>query len=196
MNNTLKLLSTIIVEEDRKLSIDEITIAYKDSLNPSLFALAFEKMYKLIISVSHNYYGLTEDDVISYGMEKLDYCLQTFKVGQAEFSTYFTMVLMNKFREETQALNTHKRKAIFFSDSYEVMVENGFDLIAATCEDDEIIDTLTQYNLTTKELQYCELLLNGWTNKDISDKMEVSIMTLSNMRKKLREKLMPLALEF
>jgi len=196
MNSTLKLLSTIIVEEDRKLSIDEIAIAYRDSLNPSLFALAFEKMYKLIISVSHNYYGLTEDDVISYGMEKLDYCLQTFKVGQAEFSTYFTMVLMNKFREETQALNTHKRKAMFFSDSYEAMLENGFDLIDCTIEEDNFIESLHEYNLTAKELQYCDLILSDWSNSEISKMMGVSIMTLSNMRKKLREKLMPLALGF
>jgi len=103
---------------------------------------------------------------------------------------------MNKFREETEALNTQKRKALFFSDSYEVMVENGFDLVAATCEDDEIMDTLTQYKLTEKELQYCSLILNGWSNSEISKMLGVSVMTLSNMRKKLREKLMPLALEF
>lgn len=194
MNSTLKLLSTIVVEEDRKLSIDEIATAYRDSLNPSLFALAFEKMYKLIISISYNYYGLTDEDIISYGMEKLDYCLQTFKVGQAEFSTYFTTVLMNKYREEIQALNTYKRKAVFYSDSYEDMVENGYD-IAATCEEIEIIDILVNYSLTERELAYCELVMKSYSNAEIAKKLEVSIMTLSNMRKVLREKLSPLALE-
>jgi RNA polymerase sigma factor (sigma-70 family) len=196
MNSTLKLLSTLIIEDTRNMSLEQIAEAYRESLNPSLLALAFEKTYKLIINISAKYYGLTNEDIASFSLEKLDICLQTYKSGQANFSTYFTTTLMNKFREETQALNTHKRKAMFFSDSYEAMLEYGFDLVATTCEDDEIMDTLTQYKLTEKELQYCSLILNGWSNFEISEILEVSIMTLSNMRKKLRQKLSPLALGF
>jgi RNA polymerase sigma factor (sigma-70 family) len=196
MLGTLNMLSTLIIEDTRDMSLEQIAEAYRESLNPSLLALAFEKTFKLIIHVSKNYYGLTDEDIASFALEKLDICLQTYRSGQANFSTYFTTTLMNKFREETEALNTQKRKALFFSDSYEVMVENGFDLVAATCEDDEIMDTLTQYKLTEKELQYCSLILNEWSNSEISKMMGVSVMTLSNIRKKLREKLMPLALGF
>jgi RNA polymerase sigma factor (sigma-70 family) len=196
MLKTLNMLSTLIIEDTRDMSLEQIAEAYRESLNPSLLALAFEKTFKLIMHVSKNYYGLTDEDIASFALEKLDDCLLTYKNGQASFSTYFTRTLHNKFREETEALNTQKRKALFFSDSYEVMVENGFDLVAATCEDDEIMDTLTQYKLTKKELQYCSLILNGWSNSEISKIMGVSVMALSNMRKKLREKLMPLALEF
>jgi len=200
MLRTLNMLSTLIIDDTRDMSLEQIAEAYRESLNPSLLALAFEKTYKLIINISTKYYGLTNEDIASFSLEKLDICLQTYKQtyksGQVNFSTYFTTTLMNKFREETEALNTQKRKALFFSDSYEVMVENGFDLVAATCEDDEIMDTLTQYKLTEKELQYCSLILNGWSNSEISKMLGVSVMTLSNMRKKLREKLMPLALEF
>lgn len=194
MNRTLNMLSNIITEDTQDMTLEQIAEVYEESLNPSLLALAFKKTFKLIISVSNNYYGLTEEDIVSFSLEKLDMCLQTYKSSQANFSTYFTTNLMNKFREETQALNTHKRKAMFFSDSYEAMLENGFDLIACTIEEDNFIESLREYNLTTKELQYCELLIDGWTNKDISDKMEVSVMTLSNMRKKLRLKLTPMAL--
>ena len=196
MLRTLNMLSTLIIEDTRDMSLEQIAEAYRESLNPSLLALAFEKTYKLIINISAKYYGLTDEDIASFSLEKLDICLQTYKSGQVNFSTYFTKALMNKFREETEALNTQKRKVLFFSDSYEVMAENGFDLVAAACEDDEIMDTLTQYKLTEKELQYCSLILNGWSNSEISKMMGVSIMTLSNMRKKLREKLMPLALGF
>jgi len=196
MLRTLNMLSTLIIEDTRDMSLEQIAEAYRESLNPSLLALAFEKTYKLIINISAKYYGLTNEDIVSFSLEKLDICLQTYKSGKANFSTYFTTTLMNKFREETEALNTQKRKALFFSDSYEVMVENGFDLVAATCEDDEIMDTLTQYKLTEKELQYCSLILNGWSNSEISKMMGVNVMTLSNMRKKLREKLMSLALGF
>ena len=196
MLGTLNMLSTLIIEETRDMTLEEIAEAYRESLNPSLLALAFEKTYQLIIYVSRNYYGLSDEDIASFSLEKLDDCLLTYKNDQASFSTYFTRTLHNKFREETQALNTHKRKAMFFSDSYEAMVENGFDLVACPIEEDNFIESLHEYNLTTKELKYCELILDGWTNKDISDKMEISVMTLSNMRRKLREKLMPLALGF
>lgn len=194
MLRTLNILSNIIMEDTQDMTLEQIAEVYGESLNPSLLALAFKKTFKLIIYVSRNYYGLSDEDIASFSLEKLDDCLLTYKNGQASFSTYFTRTLHNKFREETQALNTHKRKAMFFSDSYEAMLEDGFDLIACTIEEDNFIESLHEYNLTTKELQYCELLLNGWTNKDISDKMEVSVMTLSNMRKKLRLKLTPMAL--
>ena len=196
MNGTLKLLSTLIIEDTRNMSLEQIAEAYRESLNPSLLALAFEKTYKLIINISAKYYGLTNEDIASFSLEKLDICLQTYKSGQANFSTYFTTTLMNKFREETQALNTHKRKAIFYSDSYEGMIENGYDLIAATCEEIGIKDTLISYNLTQRELTYCELIMKNYSNAEISEILEVSIMTLSNMRKKLRQKLSPLALGF
>ena len=195
MLRTLNMLSTLIIEETRDMTLEEIAKAYRENLNPSLLALAFEKTYKLIIYVSRNYYGLTNEDIASFALEKLDFSLQTYKIGQANFTTYFTTVLMNKFREETEALNTQKRKAIFFSDSYETMVENGYDLVACTIEDD-IVYSLEEYNLSVRELEYCNLIIADYSNAEISAKLGVSVMTLSNMRKKLREKLMPLALGF
>jgi RNA polymerase sigma factor (sigma-70 family) len=196
MLKTLNTLSTLIIEETRVMSLEQIAEAYGESLNPSLLALAFEKTFKLIINISAKYYGLTNEDIASFSLEKLDLCLQTYKNGQANFSTYFTTTLMNKFREETEALNTQKRKALFYSDSYELMVENGYDLVACTIEEDEIIYSLQEYNLTPREMEYCNLILADCSNAEISKTLGVSVMTLSNMRKKLREKLMPLALGF
>ena len=196
MLKTLNTLSPLIIEDNRDMTLEQIAEAYRESLNPSLLALAFEKTFKLIIHVSAKYYGLTNEDIASFALEKLDFSLQTYKIGQANFTTYYTTVLMNKFREETEALNTQKRKAIFFSDSYELMVENGYDLVACTLEEDEIVYSLQEYNLTQREMEYCNLILSDFNNAEISAKLGVSVMTLSNMRKKLREKLMPLALGF
>lgn len=195
MLKTLNTLSPLIIEDNRDMTLEQIAEAYRESLNPSLLALAFEKVFKLIIHVSTKYYGLTNEDIASFALEKLDFSLQTYKIGQANFTTYFTTVLMNKFREETEALNTQKRKAIFFSDSYETMVENGYDLVACTVEED-IVYSLEEYNLSVRELEYCNLIIADYSNAEISAKLGVSVTTLSNMRKKLREKLMPLALEF
>lgn len=195
MISTLKTLSTLIINETLEMTLEEIAVAYREDLNPSLLAAAFAKTYKLIINISNHYYGLTQEDIASFSLEKLDFCLQTYYDDKAAFSTYFYINLRNKFREETQYLNTHKRKAIFYSDSYDMMVENGFDLESPE-PIKEMIDNLESYGLTEKEMTYCDLILEDFTNAEISKQLGVSVMTLSNMRKKLREKLMPLALEF
>ena len=195
MITTLKTLSTLIINETLEMTLEEIAVAYREDLNPSLLAAAFAKTYKLIINISNHYYGLTQDDIASFSLEKLDFCLQTYNDDKAAFSTYFSTNLMNKFREETQYLNTQKRKVMFYSESYDVMVENGFDLESPE-QVRETIDNLASYGLTGKEMAYCDLILKDFTNAEISKLLGVSVMTLSNMRKKLKEKLMPLALEY
>lgn len=187
------MLNAIIDNTSDKLTLDQIAEAYKKTLNPSLLASAFHKTYKLIIKISHNYYGLSEDDVASYSLEKLDLCLQTYDSTQSTFSTYFTRTLINKFREETEALNTQKRKAIFYSDSYEAMVENGFDLPIDE-ENRETLDSLKDFCLTEREYSYCELTVKEYSNAEIAAILGVSVMTLTNIRKKLRKKLVGIAL--
>lgn len=195
MITTLEMLSTLIINETLEMTLEEIAVAYREDLNPSLLAAAFAKTYKLIINISNHYYGLTQDDIASFSLEKLDFCLQTYNDDKAAFSTYFSTNLKNKFREETQYLNTQKRKVMFYSESYDMMVENGFDL-ESPVQVRETIDNLASYGLTEKEMIYCDLILKDFTNIEISKLLGVSVMTLSNMRKKLREKLMPLALEY
>lgn len=193
MIKTLKTLSTLITNETLEMTLEEIAVAYREDLNPSLLATAFAKTYNLIINISNNYYGLNQDDIASFSLEKLDFCLQTYDGGKAAFSTYYYTNLRNKFREETQYLNTQKRKVIFHCQSYDEMVENGFDLESPKQMRDTI-DNLASYGLTEREMAYCDLILKDFTNAEISKLMGVSVMTLSNMRKKLREKLRPLAL--
>jgi RNA polymerase sigma factor (sigma-70 family) len=195
MLETLNILSALIINGTMEMTLEEIAGAYGEDLNPSLLAAAFAKTYKLIINVSNHYYGLTQDDIASFSLEKLDFCLQTYDGDRAAFSTYFTTNLMNKFREETQYLSTQKRKVMFYSMSYDVMVENGFDL-ESPVQGSETVDDLASYGLTEKEMVYCNLILKDFTNAEISKLLGVSVMTLSNMRKKLREKLVPLALEY
>ena len=194
MISTLQTLQTIITPETRQMTLEDMATAYREDLNPSLLAAAFTKTYNLIINISNNYYGLTADDIASYSLEKLDYCLQTHD-ERAAFSTYFTVNLKNKFREETQSLNTQKRKAIFYSDSYDTMIENGYDIEGPDLVTHQIKD-LSSYGLNDREMEYCHLIIKDYTNTEISKMLGVSVMTLSNMRKKLREKLLPLALEF
>lgn len=198
MNNTLQTLSTIITEEFQHNNLEQLADAYKKDLNPSIIASAFSKCFDLINHVASQYFGLTSEDIASFSLEVLDFCLQNYVPGTCVFTTYYTTVLKNRFRQETQSLSTHKRKASMYSDSLDGLMEEGFDV----ANDDEsylnskdaLMTDLNTLNLRDIEKNYCELVATGYTNKEISKILKVSVMTLSNLRKSLRVKLVPLCL--
>ena len=197
MWGTYKMLVGLTQDKYKNLSMEQLALEYQKELNPSILAESFVRNYSFIFQIASGYYGLTEQDIASHALERLDYCLQTYQQGR-KFLTYYGTVLKNKFREETQYLNTHKRKVIFHSPSYEVMVDNGFDLVACAQEDEitDLIEDLRERGLEDKEIRYCFYLLMGESNANIAKSMGCTIMTLCNMRKKLKKKLGDLALVF
>lgn len=199
MENTLKLLNSIKTQEFNNMELEKLAEAYIEGLNPSILATAFSKCYKLIVRLSQKYYGLNGNDVASLSLEALDLCLQTHVPGKAAFTTYFSKVLSNKFRQETEALSTHKRKAIFFSRSLEAIIDEGFEFEEISNDIPrlgDIVDSLMDLGLSERELEYCKLLLADYKNSEIAVILGVSVMTLSNIRKRLRRKLQPLCLDF
>ena len=197
MRGTYKMLVGLTQDKYKNLSMEQLALEYQKELNPSILAESFVRNYSFIFQIASGYYGLTEQDIASHALERLDYCLQTYQQGR-KFLTYYGTVLKNKFREETQYLNTHKRKVIFHSSSYEVMVDNGFDLVANAQGNEmvELIEDLRERGLEDKEIRYCFYLLMGESNANIAKSMGCTIMTLCNMRKKLKKKLGDLALAF
>ena len=198
MNNTLKTLSTIITEEYQQNNLEQLADAYKKDLNPSILASAFSKCFDLINYVSSQYFGLTSEDIASFSLEVLDFCLQNYVADSCVFTTYFTAILKNRFRQETQSLSTHKRKIAMYSDSLDGLMDEGFDV---TNDDDSYLNSkdalmtdLNSLGLRDIEKNYCELVAIGYTNSEISKILKVSVMTLSNLRKSLRVKLVPLCL--
>lgn len=199
MENTLKLFNSIKTYELNNLQMEQLSEAYVEGLNPSILATAFSKCYKLIISISKKYYGLTSHDIASFSVEVLDFCLQSYVPGKASFTTYFSKVLSNRFRQETESLSTAKRKVVFHSSSLEAIIEEGFepeDIHTKVSTLDDIIDCLLDFDLNPRELEYCTLLLADYKNSEIAEMLEVSVMTLSNIRKRLRRKMLPLYLDF
>jgi hypothetical protein len=197
MRGTYKMLVELAQDKYKNLSMEQLALEYQKELNPSILAESFVRNYSFIFQIASGYYGLTEQDIASHALERLDYCLQTYQQGR-KFLTYYGTVLKNKFREETQYLNTYKRKVIFHSSSYEVMVDNGFDLVANAQGNEmvELIEDLRERGLEDKEIRYCFYLLMGESNANIAKSMGCAIMTLCNMRKKLKKKLGDLALAF
>lgn len=190
MQETYRMMVGLMQDKYKDLSMEQLALEYQKELNPSILAESFVRNYNFIFQVASGYYGLTEQDIASHALERLDYCLQTYQQGN-KFLTYYGTVLKNKFREETQNLNTHKRKVIFYSSSYEEMVDNGFDLVAHAQENEmtDLIEDLREYGLDDREIKYCFYLLMGEPHVDIAKNMGCTTMTLYNMRKRMRIKL-------
>jgi DNA-directed RNA polymerase specialized sigma subunit len=182
MDKTLQTMKTIIQPSHLLLTLEQISEQYKEGLNPSLLAISFQKTFGLITQISNKYKSfLTEQDIASHSLVSLDYALISYQQGKnTKFTTYFCNVLNNELRENAQYNSRQKRKAILFTENLEDYKE------IFTSAKPNILDLS---ELKPKEERYCQLLLEGYTNKDISNILGESIMNLCNLRKKLKLKL-------
>lgn len=189
METTTKTLNNYRDEEIKGLSLEQLSSLYRQTKYDCIIAEAFEKLKRLIVVNNAQYPQFDSCDSVSYALEKLQMCLLTYVPGSTnKFSTYFSKVYKNKLREEAQYLNTHKRKIIYNSTSLNYLMEEGFDVLGT--KDINFNAVFLPSTLTEKEKQYCKLIvLDYGTNKEIAEKMNVSVMTLCNMRKSLRTKL-------
>jgi len=198
MEGTLKLLKPLITDEVKKMSLEEMAEAYTLCLNPSILAGAFSQLYMLTISTAQKFYGISSHDLASFSLEKLDQCLQLYKQGDAKFSTYYRSCLYNRLREEAESLNTHKRRMIFCAESLDKLFEENmeFEPQAEISIEFKVGDFMPTEVMTEREITYCQYIIEGWANKDIAEMMQLSIMSLTKIRKRLREKIPAAGLVF
>lgn len=190
MQQTLKLLTPLLTPENLALSLEELSANYRSSLDPRLLAAAYHKTYKMTLAASKHFFGLTTDDLASFTLTTLDFCLLNFEPAAAKFTSYYHTILNNKLRHETQALSTHKRKANMFPTSYDGLVENGFEAVAD--EEYQTWMTMEYVNdcyLTDREKKYCQMVLEDYTNAEIAKELQVSVTMLSHMRREMRQRM-------
>ena len=180
MNDTLRFMAPLVNPELNKLTLEELAYKYQESPTSSILATSYSKIFKLAISVKNKYWGLNDEDVASFCLEKLDFSLRTY-TGDAKFITYFCKVFSNKLREETENLNRKKRKCI---------LESINDLINVGVEDTyNLIELMLPQNLTENEYKLCKLESKGYDRAYVANVLGVSRMTVHNIEKSLRIKL-------
>jgi RNA polymerase sigma factor (sigma-70 family) len=176
------------------MTLEEIAESYRASLKPSLLALAFEKLFPLMLSTSQKFFGLTMEDIASFALQELDFSLRSFEQGRQAFTTYSMKVFRNRLREETIANNQQKRSANQGCVDIDTLAQHVYE-VDTDIELVEFLLLLDSMNLTERERVYCNYLMEGWRTKDISTAMDVSPARLSQFRKQLRKKLQPLVYE-
>ena len=187
MNETLKMLSTIIDPTDVERSLEDASAEYKKTLSPCILASAFNNTFKFIISISTNYQSLSSEDVASLSLQCLDLALLQYDDSlSTKFITYFGGVLKAEFRSEQQRRNTQKRKANYIACSYDQMLEDGFD-VSVDAVDCTFEDLISISEMSDRDRKYCLLYDAGYSNSEIADILNISVRTIFNIRKNLRE---------
>lgn len=189
MKTTTRMMNNRRNGRNSRLSLEQLSSLYKETKHDSIIAEAFERVSKIIVSLNQYYPQVETCDSISIALEKLEMCLRTYNPnGKIKFSTYFYEVFKNKLKQEVKGLNYPKRCIIYKSTSLNYLMEDGFDV--SIDSDLNYQSIYLPNNLTDKEILYCKLLaLDYGTNKEIAEYMQVSVMTLCNLRKSLRLKL-------
>lgn len=188
MYNTVKMFQQYVIWGKLNEPLESLAVEYQATHSQALFATIFYKVFKLAITESHQFFGLSEQDIASWSVEKLHDCLTYFdRTQNMRFTTYYGVALRNKFKEEINARNMQKRKIAYFSDSLEQALERGFDYPAPD-EDTTILELETNKLLTEREKKFCYMVVQHYSSLEIAKTLGVSQMTLTNIKKQLRYK--------
>ena len=190
MEATKNLLKQLITEESMNMSFNELISRYQYDLNPSMLATVYLKLYDLIQKVSMQYPGLTQQDIASYSLEKLDMCLQTYQPGKTKFITYYVTVLKRCFMKETWAQKMLKRKSMLYAESLEQMHEEGWDIETPAIEFSDEFSYISSLKLSPRQENYLILTMQGFSVPAIAKMLGVSHTTVYNYKKALRKKIL------
>lgn len=184
MNETLKMMKTIITGKEKEKSVDDLIKDYQNSLNPSILAYFYIQNYGLILKISNKetYKQIDNDDKVSYCLQSLDKSLQTYDFNNKSFTSYFTTIFQNLLRTHNITNHYNNRKANLYKCSLDEIDELGI-------YEDDYLD-LDNYNLSSEEKEQCRLLVDGYTIKDISNMFKVSVQCVYQRNKKIRNKLL------
>lgn len=187
MEETLKMLKTILLGYEENISLEELLHEYQKTLKPNLLAGMFIKHYKTICNVAEKYKMLNKDDCASFCLQELNDCMLNYSFNKkCSFITYFVTCFANRLRMETEQLLTDIRYSNYITED----IDNCLDL----CDTKNVFDSYDYITscLTKQEVAHCKLLYMGYTNKELSNILKVSVQYIYTLNKKIGKKLLNL----
>lgn len=181
MNDTYLMLKSYAKKDLCELTYEELAHKYQESDNSDILASSYINIHKLVNSISTKYYSIDLDDMQSYCLEKLDYCLRTYDSKDTSFISYFCTCYKNMLNDIVKGFNCMKR--INITEPLEAVVEVGIN------DTYNLLSMILPNNLTNNERAYCELASAGYDNTYIANYLGVSRMTICKVRKSLKIKL-------
>ena len=185
MRDTLEMMKLVVIGYEKTLSKIELIREYKKSQAPNILAYMFVDNYGILSNISINYKMLSKQDIASYCLQELDKAMFQFDENrQCSFITFFCQCFKNRLRCEQELLMTDIRYANYCVENIDehLMLEDPSSLL----EDFDFTDC----SLSKIERRHCRLLLSGYSVKEISEKLNVTVQSIYNRNKKIGKKLL------
>ena len=185
MENTLKLMKSILTGKEKDTNEKELIKEYQEKLSPNILAYFYVNNFGLICRIAKLYPILSNEDIASFCLQELDNCIQNFDINiNVKFITYFITCLKNRLRVETQSVQVQKRKALI---NY-TLLDNVNDLYLQDFEDINYI--IDNYNLSFFEKLQCKLLYYGYNIKEIAIIFKQAPVTIYKRNYKKKKKIL------
>ena len=186
MKETFKMMKSIVTGKEKEESKKNLIIKYQDKLCPNILAYFYCDNFTLIYRTCKSFNLLSDEDKASFCLQELDNCLRSYDCNCAnKFITYFIRCLKNRLITETSKANSNSNKANVYCNS---LIENTIVRDDINITDNKLI--LQQYNLDKEEYSLCELLLKGFTRKEIAIMYKISTPRLSQKLSKIKQKVL------
>ena len=141
-------------------------------------------------------YGYEFDDLYQELMTELYNCCTGYN-GTGKLSTMFSTYADRRIYALRKMSSHNNRKANFEADSYQMMVESGYDiaLYEVSYSDVEISEMLDRLNLTENEDKFCRLIMSNEceNKKEIAQRIGVEAPSISYFRNRVRAKMLEVA---
>lgn len=187
MYETLKMMKSIITGEESKTDEKKLIETYKENLFPNILAYLYINNFGIISKTAELYPKLDDMDKASFCLQELDSCLQNYNSDKnTKFITFFIKCYKNRLRMETQRIMANKRKSFLFVQNLSEINNIGNDYL--DYQDIELI--LNNYNLTTVEKKYCKLLNEGYSIKEIADKVYLKPISIYKKLTIIKQKIL------
>ena len=187
MEETLKMMKSIIIGGLEQITEKELIIQYKETKNPSVLAYFYVQHFGAIKTIANNYMLLSSEDKASFCLQELDKALLNFNTeNNNQFLSYFYICYKNRLRTELESEMTYKRRIQYVAGEYDEEYQGNTNEISL--QDEDYI--LSQYNLTTDEKRQCRLLNMGYNFKEIAKILGFTPLTISIRTQKIRQKIL------
>lgn len=185
MEETLEMMRSIVVGYEKDMSLCKLLLEYQEHQTPNILAFLFVQNYGLIVNISKKYNLLGEPDIASFSLQELDKCaLHYDETIGAQFNTYFCACLKNRLRHEQQFLTTDLKFAnynIVDIGEYMDLPDDNFSF--------DVFD-LNNHDLTNEEKKQCNLILDGYSHKEIANMFGLSVQAIYYRNKIIGKKLL------
>ena len=192
MEQTLKMMESILIGKEKNIDEKELIKEYKNKLSPNILAYFYSDNYKIICRANNLYPIISDEDKASFCLQELDNCLQKFDLNvNHKFITYFIKCYKNRLRMETERLLVLKRKVILYSED---LKEDN--LYVDNIEIENLDYILDNYNLNEMERNQCKLLNAGYKIKEIANIFNQSTVITYVRNNKIKEKISNTVINF